>query len=488
MATFKALVRNKRKDGFYQVYIRVMQNSKSQYIKIDKVVNDKGLTKDKQIKDPYVLKYCNDLIIQYIDMLNKIDTRNFSAKDIVEYISSMGEDLSFSEYARIHFVRMQKKGQMRNARNYELAFQHFERWAGTTEIKFSKLTSTYINAWIKSLEGTKRAKEMYPICIRQIFKAAILEYNDYDSGILRIKTNPWLKVEIPESDRPEKKAITAEECRKFFSAPLPETDRILSLAEFGRDVAMLSFCLAGMNTVDLYNLKKTDYNNDIISYNRAKTKNSRSDDAYMEIKVPDIIFPLLEKYKSEDEYLFNFHTRHSSSDSFGVNVNGGLRKICESMGLDHKYSIYTFRHTFGTIAQNDCKATISEIAFAMNHASAYKITRGYIKIDFSPAWELNQKVIDFIFFSNEGSIRSNRVEAARLRISPKYLIKGSMYFRGELLNDLEDIGFNNKEEVIAKLAESIPDIIPIRSMIQFKIENIDKGQVAIYERMKGGSV
>ena len=69
---------------------------------------------------------------------------------------------------------------------------------------FSHLTSHLMNRWIKSLEQTHRAKEMYPICMRQVFKAAILEYNDYDNGIIRIKTNPWVKVEIPSADRAEK--------------------------------------------------------------------------------------------------------------------------------------------------------------------------------------------------------------------------------------------------------------------------------------------
>lgn len=38
MATFKAVVRTPRKDGFYQVYIRVVHNTKPGYIKTDKVV------------------------------------------------------------------------------------------------------------------------------------------------------------------------------------------------------------------------------------------------------------------------------------------------------------------------------------------------------------------------------------------------------------------------------------------------------------------
>lgn len=52
------------------------------------------------------------------------------------------------------------------------------------------------------------------------------------------------------------------------------------------------------------------------------------------------------------------------------------------------------------------------------------------------------------------------------------------------LVEIEDIGFNNKEEVISRLYEYVPEDIPERSMLQFKIENRDRSQVAVYERMK----
>ena len=68
------------------------------------------------------------------------------------------------------------------------------------------------------------------------------------------------------------------------------------------------------------------------------------------------------------------------------------------MSKDASYCVYTFRHTWGTIAQNDCDANLYEVAFGMNHSHGLKVTRGYVKIDYSPAWRLNAKVIDFIFF------------------------------------------------------------------------------------------
>ncbi len=49
----------------------------------------------------------------------------------------------------------------------------------------------------------------------------------------------------------------------------------------------------------------------------------------------------------------------SNSDSFNANINMGIRRICQDMGMSKEeyYCFYTFRHTWATIAQNDCGAT-----------------------------------------------------------------------------------------------------------------------------------
>ena len=65
MATFKTCVQKQRKDGFYQVYIRVTHLKKSMYIKTDKFVNSKGLDATGNIKDTFVLKYCINKIFRF---------------------------------------------------------------------------------------------------------------------------------------------------------------------------------------------------------------------------------------------------------------------------------------------------------------------------------------------------------------------------------------------------------------------------------------
>ena len=494
MALFKAVVRRPRKDGFWQVYIRVCVDRRLGYITTDKYVTNKGLSKTNEIIDPYVLQYCSSLIIEYNDRLNRKDTSRWTVRQVVEYLRTADTELCFSEYARLHIDRMIDRGQERNARNYQLSLQHLERFCGTTRVMFDELTSPTVNRWIQTLELTKRAKEMYPVCMRQVFRAAVMEYNDYDNGLIRIKTNPWAKVKIPAADRTEKLAISPEMCREFFSAPLPESKMKSPLPEFGRDVAKMILCLAGINTIDLYDLRKEDYQDGRICYRRAKTRNVRRDEAYIEMRVEPILLPLFEKYKADDNdpYLFNFHTRMTSSDSFNANVNTGLRKVCESMGMqkDEWFSAYTFRHTWGTVAQNDCDATIDEVAFAMNHSNGHAVTRGYIKLDFSPAWELNKKVIDFIFFSTAKSKQGkaqgvDEPKDEKFRISPKYMVYARAYFRGQVLAEVSDIGFSNIEEVIARLTPMLPATIPERCAVQFRIRNVDTEQEVVYERTKG---
>ena len=483
----------KRKDGCYSVYIRVAHNGKSVYLPTDKVVSGKGLSSSMEVIDPFVLKPLSTQIVNWLDALNRQDISAWNARQVAEFLKNLNEDLVFSDYARKHIDRMIDRGQERNAKNYQLALQHMERYFGTTKVKFAQLTSINVNKWVATLSGTARAKEMYPICIRQIFRAAIDELNDYDNGIIRVKTNPWGKVKIPAADLPNKKAITAEACRAFFAAPLPESKMTDPLPELGRDVAMMSLCLAGMNTVDIFNLRKEDYYGGIIHYKRAKTTKSRRDNAYIEMRVPEVIKPLFDKYRAGDhtDRLFRFCDRFSTSDSFCANVNTGIKKICEAMGMTDpkkRYCVYTFRHTWATTAQNDCGATLAEVGFAMNHSHGYTITRGYVRPDFTPAWELNEKVIDFIFFSDATSRRvaqEQPKEEGVFRLSPKMLIRAAAFFQGKCLANFEDIGYGNIEEVTQALVAQFPADIPDRSMVQFKIVNCDNGKVYVYEHQKG---
>lgn len=187
MATFKVVVRKKRADGFYPVYIRVVHRSRMGYIKTDKLITDKQITKNGEIKDIVVNEYCSREILRYSDMINRKDVSNYSVAELIEFLIHSDEEICFSDYATKFINRMASEGHERNAKNYRLAVNHLERYLGTTRVMFTHLSSSVLTRWINSLSLTNRAKEMYPTCLRQIFKRALIELNDEERGIVRIK-------------------------------------------------------------------------------------------------------------------------------------------------------------------------------------------------------------------------------------------------------------------------------------------------------------
>ena len=484
MAFFKAKVLRQRKDGMYVVYIRVTQNRKSQYIRTSWIVDDMGLSKDKQdVIDPFVAEQTSKVIARYYSILNRIDTQNWTVKEIVDYIQKGKDGISFSMYARKHIEKMKARGQERTSRDYKWALYSLEKYAGNNEVMFSQLTYSFLSRWIDSLSQTARSKNKYPINIRQIHKAAMLECNDEERGIQLI-TNPWPKISIPKEDTPHKRAISPNMLRRFF-AVVPDFSRFTHpLQELGQDVALISFCMCGINSIDLFFAKKSQYHNGIFHYNRRKTSKSRSDNAYFEIRVPQFIKPTFEKYMSknmESPWLFDFQDRLSTSDSFNANVNPGISQICKKVSPDFHASLYSFRHSWATIAQNGCGASLGDVDFALNH-STYKMARVYTKIDYSPAWELNEKVIDYIFFSNEDIDNHEDSGKSFERMSKYNLIRGEAFIGGECISVIEDSGFTNVEHVITELLLSLSDDIPRPIKVQIKITNLDKRQIQLYQR------
>lgn len=484
MATLKATVKSKRKDGMYVVYIRFAHNRRVSYLRTSWLVNDKGISRNKKdIIDPIVIQQTSKLIVQYYEQLNRIDTQNWTVKEIVDYIQKGKNGVSFSLYARKHIDKMIARGQERTSRNYKWALNHMERFAETDNIMFSRLTSAFLNRWIESLSETNRCKEQYPVCMREVYKAALKEFNDEELGIVKLK-NPWSNVVIPRSDIPEKRAITASMLRKFFNV-VPDRSRFTNpLMEVGQDVALISFCMCGLNAVDIFNAQKDQYVNGIFHYERQKTRMSRSDKGYFEVRVPEFLKPTFEKYLSRDKkspWLFNFHDRLSTSDSFSANVNIGIKQIWEKVDPNYKASLYAFRHSWATIAQNECGATMNEVDFGLNH-SINKMAKVYVKVDYTPAWILNEKVIDFIFFTDKESKFVEKEDKTFEKISKYNNVRAEAYVMGKKVCALEDTGLTNVDHVMNKLVTLLPKKIK-NARVQFKITNVDKNLSQMYQRL-----
>lgn len=484
MPTFTPVIRNKRKDGLYTVYIMIVHNSKPAYLRTDLLVRDCDVIRNA-IKDSFVLKTCYGRIQHFSEVLNKVDYKNWTVTQVRDFLVSIDNSTSFSAFCRQFIIELEQKGSENNASIYRASLRSFEHYMDCDTISFQEVTHESLTGWLQSLWLKNRARTLYPTCLRAMFDKARLLSTDGMSDIV-IKHNPWLGMEIPQYRSVRKKAVSIEECRKFFESPIPQDVRWRQRASLGKDVAMLVFCLAGINTIDLFKLRKSDYSGGVLHYMRAKTSSRRSDSAYFEIRVPELLKDVFSRNLApeDSEWLFSFSQIYKDPKTFNVSINAGIKRIASEAGLSDDFSAYTFRHTWATIAQNQCHASFAEIGFAMNH-SDHATTKGYIKIDFTPAWILNESVIGAVFEAKADDTPQTKSVRNGICIDPDNMVYGRAYHQGKLMAEVSDIGFNNAESAIKRLAAKLPADIGINESVQFRIQNLDNGGQTVYERMKG---
>ena len=145
---------------------------------------------------------------------------------------------------------------------------------------------------------SNRVVSLYLGSIRHLFNEARKQYNDYDRDMILISHSPFDNFKIPKQEATRKRAISAELIKKIYKLPYRYNSRgkeIKGRYNLAKDGFIMSFCLIGMNTADLYNCKELDYG--VITYYRTKTTSRRNDKAKMKVKVPALIMSLFELVK-----------------------------------------------------------------------------------------------------------------------------------------------------------------------------------------------
>lgn len=262
--------------------------------------------------------------------------------------------------------------------NYKTAVKRFREHVGR-DIAFSEINYEILKTFEESLANTKRAQSLYIGAIRHIWNLADEKFDE------KMPRTPFKRYHAPKQKMVGQRAVSMKIIRKIYEY------EGTGLSELARDCAVLSFCLIGMNSADLYNA--TTLEDGIIKYNRTKTFDRREDKAYMETKVPWFIADLMEKYKDPTgERIFNFHKRYSNFKNFNKYVNRGLKRIIPAL------QFYQIRHTWASIARNDIRASKEDVNEALVHIDEnMKVTDLYIMKDFTIVNEINQKVIDYVY-------------------------------------------------------------------------------------------
>ena len=421
MLTFKAEIRkNEMKvGGTFNVKIRVTYNREVKRLATHIFVRTEDLTKDFKLKNPKYIKEADRLVRHYQELCATLplETSNFTLNDILECIQKEKEantPIDFIQFCKDWLTTTEVKGK----RNYQTTLNTFIAFLGKDKLNTNQVTKLLMMEFMEYLHK-KRAKQvaelqrkgkripsnrmvsLYMGSIRHLFNEAKKKYNDYDRNVIRIPNSPFENLDIPKQEATRKRALSVELIKKIWELPyIINTKGRERLCPFNlaKDCFILSFCLIGMNSADLYNC--TEMEGGSITYYRTKTTDRRLDKAKMKVDVLPILLPLMKKYEDyTQKKVFCFYHLYSTFKNFNRAINLGLKQIGKILKIDD-LEYYAARHSWATLAVNKVGIDKYTVHAALNHIDeAMKVTDIYIERDFKIENEANKKVVEYVFGS-----------------------------------------------------------------------------------------
>ena len=420
MLTIKAEIKKSelKVDGTYNVKIRFTLDRKVKRLSTNLFITSKDLTKSLKFKEDTSIKRAIDgLVLYYREQCFKLqlDQNHYSLDEIIEFLNGEQEKqqtIDFIKFSREWIASTTIKG----APNYTTAINALVRFIGKEELDINLITLDFLESFKAFLNKEReirtkrlmqqgkrvpsnRSLSLYLISIKKLFNEAKKKYNKKEKNLILIPNSPFMELEIPKQEATRKRAISADIIKKLWKLPYKDMKKGYKSTcryNLAKDCFILSFCLMGINSADLYNA--TEMEGYTIVYNRTKTKDRRLDKAQMKVDIPRLILPLVEKYKDKTgKRLFNFYQYYADEKDFNKAINYGLKEICTILEIDD-LEYYAARHSWATIALNKVGIDKYIVHAALNHIDdAMKVTDIYIERDFVNENKANAKVVKYVF-------------------------------------------------------------------------------------------
>ncbi len=420
MLTIKAEIKRSelKVDGTYNVKIRFTLDRKVKRLSTNLFVTQQDLTKSLKFKgDTSIKREIDRLVLYYREQCLKLqlDQNHYSLDEIIEFLNGEQEKqqtIDFIKFSREWIASTTIKG----APNYTTAINALVRFVGKEELDINLITLDFLEQFKAFLIGERDARtkklmqqgkrvtsnrtlSLYLVSIKKLFNEAKRKFNKKDKNLILIPNSPFEDFKIPKQEATRKRAIPADIIKKVWKLPYKDMKKGYKSTcryNLAKDCFILSFCLIGINSADLYNATKRRWNT--IIYNRTKTKARRLDGAKMMVDIPKIVQPLIDKYKdSTGKRLFNFYQYYGDEKTFNKAINSGLKEIGSILEVDD-LEYYAARHSWATIALNKVGIDKYIVHAALNHIDdSMKVTDIYIERDFVNENKANAKVVKYVF-------------------------------------------------------------------------------------------
>lgn len=406
-----------RSDGTYNVKLRFTLDRKMRRLSTSLFVTSKDLTKELKIKQNSPIKQeIDSLIRSYQERCAKlqVELNHYTIDEVMDYLDGEYQKqqiIDFIQFSREWIASTTIKG----APNYTTAINALVRFIGKEELDINLVTSDFLeqfklflnkerDARIKKLKQqgkrvtSNRTLSLYLISIKKLFNEAKKKYNKPDKNLILIPHSPFENFEIPKQEATRKRAISADIIKKVWKLPYKDMKKGYKSTcryNLAKDCFIISFCLMGINSADLYNA--TEMKDSTIIYNRTKTKDRRLDGAKMMVDIPNIVQPIIDKYRDKTgKRLFNFYQYYCNEKAFNKAINYGLKEIGTILNIED-LEYYAARHSWATIALNKVGIDKYIVHAALNHIDdSMKVTDIYIERDFVNENKANAKVVRYV--------------------------------------------------------------------------------------------
>ena len=414
---------HRRKDGTYNVKIRVTWKGVNKYIATNLWCSKDDLTRSLKIKTPAIVDAAARLVKELRDSVSDLSPalmENLTTDDIVRLMKAHRRAESFQLDFFAYGDQFAAKKNKSTAHAYTMALGALERFIGQRSLDVNDITKALLldfvkavdespkmhyNVQAKTWDESDRAKQPHGQSYRHIAKltaiynAARDEFNDEDAGLMLIPRNPFkaVKVEAPKTVKAQN-ALPVETIQRIIDAELVENDPSIriALATF-----LLSFGTMGANLADLYEARP--FKGDTWVYYRMKTRERREDRAEMRVTIqPQVCRYIAQLQGDKRWWLGGLHDLNPKADQITARIDRALRRWCDREGVG-PFTFYAARHSWATIARSKAmidKATVDE---ALDHVGDYQLADIYLEKDWSIINKANTEVLALFDFHESGS-------------------------------------------------------------------------------------
>lgn len=370
-----------KKDGTCAVNVKITFNRRRKYyptgiyllpLDYSKVMNGKrrlSSEKELHVKINFFLSKAQEVI----ESLNVFTFDNFEEGYFEQRNISNSVSFAFDKYTN----QLKDEKRIGTATSYNSAKNSLESFK--KDLTFADISVSFLKkyqTWMIENGKSVTTIGIYLRSLRAVYNLQNIDAKTYPFG--QNKT----KFSIPKG-RNTKKALTLEEVAKIYNYKTTEG----TTKDMAKDYWLFLYLCNGMNVKDFCLLTWGDIDDNMISYQRAKTIRSQKEQKRISVALKPETWAIIKKWGQpsilKNAYIFpHLNTNMTPERERAVyqqltkTMNKYTKQIGSELGINKKLTSYVARHSFATVLKRSGTQTemISEL---LGHSSK-EVTENYL--------------------------------------------------------------------------------------------------------------